>query len=72
MKKLRYNSPQKEIIDVINALVEGYTFRCLFEKYKSAPSNPQEGMVVWADGTNWNPGSGAGLYEYRGGSWQKL
>jgi len=36
------------------------------------PSRKKEGMVVNADGTNWNPGSGAGLYEYVGGSWSKL
>ena len=37
-----------------------------------APSRLWEGLVVFADGTNWNPGAGAGLYEYRGGIWQKL
>ena len=36
------------------------------------PSRPQEGMVINADGTDWNPGSGAGLYEYVGGAWNKL
>jgi len=28
------------------------------------PSKPQVGQVVIADGTNWNPGSGRGLYYY--------
>jgi len=37
-----------------------------------APSKPREGMVVRADGTNWNPGAGAGLYEYLSGTWTKL
>lgn len=37
-----------------------------------APDKPREGMIVCADGTSWNPGSGAGAYEYRGGAWQKL
>ncbi|RMH14906.1 MAG: hypothetical protein D6698_12045 [Gammaproteobacteria bacterium] len=36
------------------------------------PTRPQEGMVVNADGTNWNPGGGAGLYQYLSGSWVKL
>lgn len=36
------------------------------------PIRPQEGMVVNADGANWNPGGGAGLYQYLGGSWSKL
>lgn len=34
-----------------------------------APARPQEGQVENADGTNWNPGSGAGLYYYRAGAW---
>ena len=37
-----------------------------------APDKPQDGMVVKADGTNWNPGSGAGFYGYYGSTWVKL
>jgi hypothetical protein len=37
-----------------------------------APTKPREGMLAIADGTNWNPGSGKGLYEYRSGAWVKL
>jgi hypothetical protein len=37
----------------------------------AAPSKPREGMIVKADGTNWNPGSGAGFYGYRAG-WRFL
>lgn len=36
------------------------------------PVKPRTGMVVLADGTNWNPGSGAGFYGYRGGAWALL
>lgn len=43
-----------------------------FEPQAVAPERPQEGDLSFADGTNWNPGSGAGLYEYRGGTWNKL
>lgn len=38
----------------------------------AAPSKPRTGMVVLADGTYWNPGSGAGYYGYYGASWVKL
>lgn len=34
-----------------------------------APAKPRAGLLVEADGTNWNPGSGAGLYVYRAGAW---
>lgn len=38
----------------------------------AAPSKVREGMVVLADGTNWNPGGGVGYYGYVGGSWRKF
>jgi hypothetical protein len=34
------------------------------------PSKRPEGLVAFADGTTWNPGSGAGTYQWRGGAWQ--
>lgn len=37
-----------------------------------APAKPREGMLYGADGTNWNPGSGQGVYCYYGGAWTKL
>ena len=37
-----------------------------------APSKPREGLTVLADGTNWNPGSGAGVYTYYSSAWHKL
>ena len=36
------------------------------------PIRPREGMIVYADGTDWNPGLGKGCYEYRGAAWFKL
>lgn len=36
------------------------------------PSKPREGDVYIADGTNWNPGSGAGTYIFEGGVWSLL
>lgn len=37
-----------------------------------APTKPRKGDVALADGTNWNPGAGAGYYGYRGGAWHLL
>lgn len=37
-----------------------------------APAKPREGMLYGADGTNWDPGSGQGVYSYYGGAWHKL
>lgn len=36
------------------------------------PPRTKTGMVVLADGTNWNPGSGAGVYAFYGSAWNKL
>lgn len=36
------------------------------------PTKPRDGMIVLADGTAWNPGSGAGFYGYRAGAWRFL
>lgn len=38
----------------------------------SEPGRVLEGMLVKADGTTWNPGSGAGVYVRDGGAWIKL
>lgn len=36
------------------------------------PFRALEGEVRNADGSDWNPGGGAGLYQYLSGSWTKL
>ena len=37
-----------------------------------APLKPRKGMLRFADGTSWNPGAGAGYYQYKGGAWVAL
>lgn len=36
------------------------------------PVRYSEGVLVLADGSDWDPGSGAGLYIRRGGAWVHL
>jgi hypothetical protein len=36
------------------------------------PSRLYDGLTVLADGTNWNPGSGQGVYTYYNSGWHKL
>lgn len=38
----------------------------------SPPNKTREWMIVAADGTNWNPGAGRGVYAYYSGAWNKL
>jgi len=37
-----------------------------------SPTKPQEGEIRQADGVNWNPGRGAGMYVFRNGAWQLI
>lgn len=41
----------------------------IFEKRHVAPPKPRDGMIVYADGINFNPGSGEGFYERIAGAW---
>ena len=36
------------------------------------PAKPRDGMVVLADGSTWDPGSGAGIYARISGAWVQL
>lgn len=36
------------------------------------PKRPREGMIIFADGTEWDPGDGKGAYVYKDGDWQLL
>jgi len=37
------------------------------EVFHMEPDKPDVGVHIYADGTDWNPGGGAGYYEYTGG-----
>ncbi len=43
-----------------------------YKIHNSAPNKPREAQAYYADGTNWNPGSGKGLYLYDGTTFNKL
>ena len=40
-----------------------------FKPLAKEPRAPIVGRVAYANGTSWNPGSGAGLYVYKPGGW---
>jgi hypothetical protein len=46
------------------------TFR--LERIHAEPSRPRAGDIRYADGTDWNPGSGEGVYLFNGTSWTKF
>lgn len=37
-----------------------------------APAKPRDGDIRYADGTNWDPGSGKGLYIHNGTVWTRI
>jgi hypothetical protein len=43
-----------------------------FNVLHAAPAKPRAGDVVFADGSDWNPDTGVGLYEYSGTDWKKV
>lgn len=42
------------------------------DKVNVVPLKPRDGDIRYADGTNWNPGSGSGVYYYNGSIWKLL
>jgi hypothetical protein len=44
----------------------------ILKEWNSPPPKPRQGMMVLADGTNWDPGSGAGVYVNLATVWTKL
>ena len=51
------------VLDLVNSF---------FYKTHVEPIRPRDGMIRRADGTDWNPGDGEGLYMRIAGSWVKL
>lgn len=51
----------------INLLAAGH-----LDETHVAPVKPRVGDLKLADGTNWNPGSGQGIYAYYNSVWNKL
>ena len=42
------------------------------EPVHAEPARPLKGDIRYADGTDWNPGAGEGIYWYNGTAWAKL
>lgn len=59
----------------LQALEQGFNsgreFIALDERHEE-PKKLFTGLTALADGTDWNPGSGAGVYTYYGAAWHKL
>lgn len=75
MAYIRQNPPPEYEPDFwereLNAIEQAFNFPQLKELHTPV-IKPRTGMLVLADGTDWNPGSGQGCYIYYGGAWNKL
>lgn len=58
----------KEVRSIALAFASKQPYAFL-QTLNAAPAKPQEGLIVKADGVNWNPNSGPGFYGYVGGVW---
>lgn len=71
------NDPEDIVQWVLDAISEielslnNYAFIQLKE-LNVVPDKPRDGLVIFADGTNFNPGSGRGAYLYSNGAWRFL
>ncbi len=58
-----------EELNRISQALEQSRYNQTYDSLSVEPERPIEGLQVTADGTNWDPGNGAGPYQYIGGSW---
>lgn len=56
-----------KVSSVLQLLASGHV-----DKTFVAPTKPRDGDIRYADGTSWNPGSGAGVYYFNGSIWKLL
>ncbi len=58
--------------EIANALTRPEVSGVRFTVLHAPPERIENGDVVFADGSDWNPGGGAGLYQRVAGAWVKL
>ena len=63
---------QEEFNKLLNAFQELQSSMLILDVWNEAPPRTFDGMMVRADGTNWNPGAGEGVYVYYNSTWNKL
>ncbi len=61
---------QNELIQISRAISDIESR--VVDQYNAAPAKPRDGQLVYADGTNWDPGDGEGFYAYYNATWNFL
>lgn len=62
----------RQELDKIAQAIESQSESLSLKTLHAAPTKYRDGTIVKADGTDWNPGSGSGLYVYRDATWHFL
>jgi hypothetical protein len=63
---------QRYIVEELRKISETVPEQLQLLELHIAPQRPRSGMIVLADGTDWNPGNGQGYYGYYNSGWVKL
>lgn len=58
-----------ELVKIFDWMRQPVVFELGYEELHEEPVKPFVGLTAYADGTDWNPGSGEGLYVYKSGGW---
>lgn len=62
----------QEELGRISAVLQVILASLPLDERNAAPNKIWDGMLVRADGTNWDPGSGQGVYCYYNSAWNFL
>jgi len=62
----------RELQNISREMQSGIVEQIQLAELHAEPTRPRNGMIVRADGSDWNPSGGAGIYAYISGAWVKL
>ena len=60
------------VLNAVNSHIDGDISVIRLTEQTVEPNEKDDGTIVYADGTNWNPGGGEGFYGRVSGAWVKL
>ncbi len=61
-----------ELRNVSDSISEMTVDTLLLKEWNAEPAKLYDGLIAFADGSNWNPGSGQGFYGYYASAWHFL
>ena len=68
----KFNAVVEEHNTVVQTVADGNFTALHLEVLDTEPTSKPDGTIVYADGGDFNPGSGEGFYGRENGAWVKL